>query len=201
MSAKSAVTEYPVHDLIRDRWSPRAFSEKQLSAANLHSLFEAARWAASCFGEQPWSFVVATRSDTAEFEKLASCLAAGNAWAKEASVLVLSVAALNFARNAAPNRHAMHDVGLAMGNLSMQAQSMGIYLHQMGGFDQAKASEVLAIPETHIPVAMIALGYLGDPATLSEDLQKREAATRQRKPQRDFVFSGQWGKSRVFPAT
>jgi nitroreductase len=198
MSAKKAVTDYPVHDLIAARWSPRAFAGRPVESEKLRSLFEAARWAASCFGDQPWSFLVAPSSDQPAFDKLASCLMPGNAWAMKAPVLALSVAALNFGHNNQPNRFGPHDVGLAMGTLSVQAMSLGIYVHQMGGFDGAKAREVLAIPETHAPMAMIAMGYPGDPSTLSEELQTREAAPRQRKPQSQFVFGGRWGDPAKF---
>jgi nitroreductase len=193
MSEKKAVTDYPVHDLIAGRWSPRAFADRPVEPEALRSLFEAARWAPSCFGDQPWSFLVAPSSDKEGFAKLASCLVPGNAWALKAPVLALSVAAHSFGHNNQPNRWGPHDVGLAVGNLVLQAFSMGIYVHQMGGFDAAKAREVLAIPETHTPMAMIALGYGGDPLTLSEELQKREAAPRGRKPQSQFVFGSAWG--------
>jgi nitroreductase len=120
---------------------------------------------------------------------------AGNSWAKSAPVLVLSIAHANFTHNGSPNRFGPHDVGLAVGNMSTQAESMGLYLHQMGGFDAAKASEVLGIPKEFHPQAMIALGYMGDPSTLSEELQKREAAPRTRKPQSELVFGAEWGKA------
>ncbi len=198
MSAKKAASDYPLHDLIADRWSPRAFSSRAVEPEKLRSLFEAARWAASCFGDQPWSFLAACASDQANFEKLASCLMPGNAWAKQAPVLVLSSAAANFGHNGQPNRFGGHDVGLAVGNLSLHAMWLGIYVHQMGGFDAAKARELFEIPENHAPMAMIAIGYPGDPATLTEELQKREAAPRQRKPQAQFVFGAKWGEPAKF---
>ena len=195
MSDKRAVTAHPIHPLLAERWSPLAFAPRKVEPEKLHSLFEAARWAASCFGEQPWRFIVATQDDAADFEKLAGCLMPGNSWAMKAPVLALSVASLNFSQNGKPNRHAFHDVGLAVGNLTTEAQSLGIYLHQMGGFDAAKATEILGIPEGYAPVAMIALGYLGDPTTLTEDQQKRVAAPRKRKAQSEFVFGAKWGES------
>ena len=194
MSVKTASTDHPILDVLARRWSPRAFSTRRIEPGDLAILFEAARWAASCFGEQPWSFVVATRDDPRGFENLASCLNPGNAWAKAVPVLALSVTALHFARSGSPNRHAWHDVGLAMGNLCIQATSMGIYVHQMGGFNPETARTVLAIPETHAPVAMIALGYPGDPELLGEELRKQEVAPRQRKRIEEFVFSGRWGE-------
>src|SRR5437763_6149166 len=120
MSSKRAVTEYPILELLAERWSPRAFSDRKVEPEKLRSMLEAARWAASCFGDQPWRFVIATRDDQEGFEKLASCLLPGNAWAKSAPVLMLSVAATKFAHNGSPNRFGPHDVGLAMGNFTAQ---------------------------------------------------------------------------------
>jgi nitroreductase len=193
MSVKTAVPDHPILELIAERWSPRVFADRAVEPEKLRSLFEAARWAASSFNGQPWRFFVSTRDDAEGFEKLAGCLNPGNAWAKKAPVLALSVASLNFENNNAPNRSAVHDVGLAVGNLSLQATSMGIYLHQMAGFSVDTARQVLGIPESFAPVAMIAIGYLGDPNTLPDDLRARETAARQRKPIGQFLFSGSWG--------
>jgi nitroreductase len=192
---KRAATDYEIDPLLARRWSPRAFSERTVDKAVLCSLFEAARWAPSCFNEQPWSFLLADRENAAEFDRLASCLSPGNHWARRAPVLMLSVAALDFAKNSKPNRHAYHDVGLAVENLVIQATAMGLVAHQMAGFDVEKAREVFRIPARHDPVAMIALGYPGDPDSLPEDLRKRELAQRSRKPIRKFVYSGHWGES------
>lgn len=193
MSDKPAITGFPIHELLRDRWSPRAFSQQPIERNKLGSLFEAARWAASCFGEQPWSYLAGVAGD-ATHEKLASCLMPINAaWAAKAPVLVLSVACLKFTHNGNPNRHAYHDVGAAAAQLTLQAMSAGLYLHQMGGFDQAKSRQLFEIPDGHDPVAMIALGYPGDPAALGEDLYKKELAPRSRKPLSQIVFSGKWG--------
>lgn len=189
---KPAVTQYPIHDLIARRWSPRAFAARAVEPEKLRSLFEAARWAPSCFNEQPWSFLVATRNHGPEFERLASCLVSANMWAAAAPVLAMSVVALDFTHNGQPNRTAQHDVGLAVENLVIQATSLGIFVHQMAGFDTEKARELFAIPPRHDPVAMIALGYPGDPASLPEQLRQRETAGRTRKTIDQFVFTGVW---------
>ena len=194
MSVKTASTDAPILDLLAQRWSPRAFADRSVDAASLRSLFEAARWAASSFGEQPWSFLVAAREDVEEFEKLASVLLPGNAWARKVPVLALSVTALEFARNGKPNRHAYHDVGLAMGNVCTQATAMNLYVHQMAGFDTVKAREIFSIPERHDPVAMIAIGYVGDPNSLPDAQRASEIAPRQRKTVGQFVFRGKWGE-------
>jgi len=157
---------------------------------------EAARWAPSCFNAQPWRFVVAPKRDAEGFEKLLGCLVEANrVWARDAAVLMLSVAALDFAHDGSPNRHALHDVGLAAAQLTLQAQDQGIRVHQMAGFDPARAIEVFNIPERHQPVAALALGYPGDPETLPEELKTREMAPRERTPQFEFAFSGAWGRA------
>jgi nitroreductase len=193
---KSADTQYPIHDSLRQRWSPLAFSDQLVEPEKLRSVLEAARWAASSYNEQPWSFIVATKDNPAEFDRLLGCLAAGNQeWAQKAPVLMLSVAKLYFERNSVENRHAFHDVGAAAASLAMQATALGLFIHQMAGFDVPKAREVYSIPEGYEPVAAIALGYLGDPQTLSERLLQRELNPRTRKPLEKFVFSGSWNQT------
>jgi nitroreductase len=197
MSAESRHHEihFPVHDLIRRRWSPRAFSDRPVEPEKLRAVLEAARWAPSSYNEQPWSFIVATKDKPDEFRKLLSTLVEFNqSWAKSAPVLMLSVAAKNFARGGKPNRHAFHDVGAASANLTTEATAQGLHVHQMAGIDPEKARQVFNIPETHEAVAGIAMGYAGDPSVLPKELQEKEAARSQRKPQSEFVFSGQWGK-------
>ncbi|MBW4540612.1 MAG: nitroreductase family protein [Myxacorys chilensis ATA2-1-KO14] len=193
---KTADTQYPIEEVLQHRWSPLAFSDQPVEPEKLSSVLEAARWAASSFNEQPWSFIVATKDHKAEFDRLLGCLAEGNQeWAKTAPVLMLSVAKLHFERNGVENRHAFHDVGAAAANLAIQATALGLVIHQMAGFDVAKARETYNIPDGYEPVAAIALGYLGDPHTLSDKLQQRALAPRTRKPLHDFVFSGQWNQS------
>ena len=191
---KPADTAYPVHDLIAQRWSPRAFADRSVDRETLGSLLEAARWAPSCFNDQPWSFLVATREDEAGFAKLGACLMEGNAWAKEAAVLMVTVAREAFRANDKPNKHAWHDVGLAAQSLVLQAQALGLATHQMAGFDADAARETLGIPEGHAPVTMIAIGYPGEADALPEELAKREAAPRERKPLEEFVFGASWGE-------
>lgn len=192
---KPAITEHAVHDLVRRRWSPCAFADRPVDRETILSLFEAARWAASCYNDQPWYYVFAVRP-TADFDRLASCLVEGNRpWATLAPVLALSVARRCFHHNGKPNAHAWHDVGQASAHLALQATALGLAVHQMGGFDAAKAREVLGIPDTHEPVAMIAIGYIGDAGALPQPYRDRETAPRTRKSVRDFVFAGRWGES------
>lgn len=193
---KIAKPDYPIHELISERWSPYGFSEKQVSKEDLYSLFEAARWAASSYNEQPWSFIVAMKDQAAEFEKLLSCLVEANqAWAKQASALVLCCTNLHFERNGKENTAAIHDLGLAAGNLSLEATSRGISLHQMIGIQPDKAQELFKIPERILPLTAIAIGYLADPDSHSKELQARDQSPRSRKPLSEFVFRSKWGEN------
>ena len=193
---KPAETQYPIHELLRRRWSPRAFSDRRVDPAIMRSLLEAARWAPSSYNVQPWSFIVATKDDPVEFGRLLSCLVEGNIqWAQHAPVLMVSVARLSFEDDGKPNRHAFHDVGLAVANLIVQATALGLVVHQMAGILPDKIRKLYGIPEGYEAVAGIALGYPGDPQSLPEGLRKRELAPRERKPLTEFVFSGSWGQT------
>jgi len=196
---KAAVTDHPVHELIRNRWSPRAFSDKPVEPAVLGSLFEAARWAASSFNDQPWAYLVATKEDPESFRKMLGVLVEFNQdWAKNAPVLAISVARRNFAHNGTPNRNALYDTGAATALLSVEATARGLAVHQMAGFDAEKARQTFAIPEEWEPIAAIALGYRGTPDSLSPKLKERELAPRTRKPIREFVMTGSWGHTASF---
>lgn len=191
---KPADTQYPIHDLLRQRWSPRAFDDRPIEPEKLRSLFEAARWAPSSNNEQPWRFIVANKDDEMEWNRLLACLVEGNRkWAYRAPVLILSVASLNFEDDAKPNRHAFHDTGMAVENLVLQATALGLATHQMAGFDVEKARADLKIPLGYEPVAMIAVGYPGDLASLPDRLREREQQPRSRRPISEWTFSGQWG--------
>ena len=196
---KPATVDHPVHDFIVARWSPRAFSGKPVAPGVLRSLLEAARWAASSYNDQPWSYLVATKDDEKNFAKMLSVLMDMNAaWAKQAPVLAISVARKTFKHNDAPNRVALHDVGAANAQLTMEATSRGLVVHQMAGFHQDKARELFGIPEGWEPVSALAIGYPGDPETLPEQLRKTEMAPRTRKPLSEFVMSGKWGHTAPF---
>ena len=192
---KPAKTDYEIHELIARRWSPRAFDPRPVERPLLRTVIEAGRWAASCFNEQPWHFLVAPREDEAAFATMLDCLLPGNQdWAKDAGVLMISVARLHFTRNGKRNKHAWHDLGQAAAHMALQATASGLFLHQMGGFDPDKARAVYEIPEGFEPVAAIALGYPADIASLPEDIQERERAPRARQPQSEFVLTGTWGR-------
>jgi nitroreductase len=194
MDIKKAVTDYPIQKVLAERWSPYGFADRPVAEADLRSLFEAARWAASSYNEQPWSYLVATRENSPEFKRLLSCLVEANqAWAKAAPVLALGVVSLRFTRNNQDNRAAVHDLGLAAGNLVAEATARGLSVHQMIGILPDKAREVYQIPEHFEAWTAMAIGYKDDPANLPEALKQRDLAPRQRKPLDKFVFTGQWG--------
>ena len=196
MTNKKASTDYPIHDLLAERWSPYGFEGRPVAKSDLRSLFEAARWAASSYNEQPWTYFVATKEDPVEFERLLSCLTVANqAWAKAAPVLVLGVVSLRFSRNNKENRAAVHDLGLAAGNLLVEATARGLYVHQMIGILPDKAREVYQIPEDSEALTAMAIGYKADPDKLSDVLKERDLAPRQRKPLSQFVLTAKWGQS------
>jgi nitroreductase len=192
---KPADTAYPIEELLKRRWSPRAFADRPIEPEKLLRLWEAARWSASTANQQPWHFIVATKQDEAEHTRLLSCLRENNQqWASRAPVLMVSVAKLTFDANGEPNRHALHDVGLAVANLITQATALGLGVHQMAGFYPDRVRELYGVPEGFEPVAGIVLGYPGDPDILPDDLRQRELAPRVRKPLESFVFQGAWGQ-------
>jgi nitroreductase len=181
-----------VHESILRRWSPRAFSDKEVSAQDLKTLFEGARWAFSSSNEQPWRFLVGRRGDST-YQKIFDALVEFNqSWARSAPVLVLSVAKKTFTAKAAPNRFNLHDLGAALAHLALQATAIGLHTHSMAGFDAEQVRASFAIPSDYDIGAVTAVGYFGDPESLPEHLRKMELAPRQRKPLEEFVFS-EWG--------
>lgn len=184
--------QYPVHPLILNRWSPRAFRTERISDDQLNTLFEAARWAPSSMNEQPWRFIYAYKGEK-EFELILESLMEGNrVWAKNAPVLMITVIKEKFSKNDKPNKSAAHDLGLAVGNLSIQATELGIGLHQMAGFSAEKAKQLLDIPEGYSAFTAIALGFYGSPEQLTGTLKERELATRKRKEISEFTFHGKF---------
>jgi nitroreductase len=166
-----------------------------VSESDLRSVFEAARWAASSYNEQPWTYFVAAKENPQEFQRLLSCLVEANQeWAKAAPVLVLGVVSLKFSRNNKDNRAAVHDLGLASANLVVEATARGLSVHQMIGILPDKAREVYQIPEHSEAWTAMAIGYKADPAKLPDALKERDLTPRQRKPLPQFVFTGKWGQ-------
>src|SRR6204780_4028567 len=193
VAEEMSTPRYPLHPLLAQRRSLRAFSSRRIDSETLGSLLEAARWAPSSMNEQPWSFIVATKANKSDFDRLLGCLLEFNVqWAKHAPVLLLSVAKLTF-ESGELNRHAFHDVGQAIANLTFQATVIGLVVHQIAGFDVEKARLEFSIPQDYEPIAAAAIGYPGNSSELPERLRKKDASPRKRKPLTNFVFEGGWG--------
>ncbi len=196
MRHKHADAHHPIHDVTARRWSPYVFSDRRVEPADLRSIFEAARWAASSYNEQPWRWIVATADEPAEHARLLSCLVEPNRmWAQTAPVLGLGVASLRFERNGRDNPAALHDLGLAAGNLSHEVTARGLHVHWMIGILPERARELYAIPDGFQPLTGFALGGLGDLEAADEKLRARDLAPRARKPLGELVFRGRWGRS------
>jgi len=192
---KPARTQVPIHELIARRWSPRAFDvSRPVSREQLLSLLEAARWAPSCYGDEPWRYIVWDRNaDAASWQKAFDCLGEFNQqWVKNTPILMLALASRNF-RNGKPNRHGQYDTGAASENLCLQATALGLMAHQMGGFDAVKIADVFGIPDEFTCMAMIAVGYQAEPDVLDGTLKESELAERARRPLGENFFEAGWG--------
>lgn len=194
-SPKQATPDHPIQDLIASRWSPYGFTNQAVPEEDLASLFEAARWAASSYNEQPWTYFLATQQVPEGFERMLSCLLPDNqAWAKAAPVLALGVVSLKFSKNQKDNRAAVHDLGLASANLVLEATARGLSVHQMIGILPDRARELYHIPEHAEAWTAMAIGYKADAGELPDELKQRDQTPRQRKPLSQFVFAGSWGQ-------
>lgn len=192
---KSADFSSPILDVIRNRRSRRAYSDRMVEPEKIRSLFEAARWAPSSLNEQPWFYIYATREQTDLWNKIFEGLKEGNkVWAKNAPLLILSLARKNFIRFEAPNPSARYDLGAANAFLSLQAAHFGLNVHQIAGFDAKVMTRNLAIPDVYEPVIVMAIGYAGDVEKLPENLQLREAAPRERYVEQEFVMNKAFGE-------
>lgn len=196
MLLKSAVTEVPIHTMLASRWSPRAFDVNQsVSREQVLALVEAARWAPSCFGDEPWRVIVWDRArDATRWQKAFDCLSEGNqAWVKNTPLLFTVGSDPHFRHNGKDNRWSQYDSGAAAMSLCLQATAMGLAAHQMGGFDAQKLREAFGIPAHIVPMSMIAVGYQAAPEILTGEVREKEMAPRQRQPMGDVFFEGQWG--------
>jgi nitroreductase len=191
MMQKSHEVAHPVSDLIRNRRSIRSFSGEPVSESKIRSLFEATRWAPSSTNEQPWYYLYVTRDQKELWDKYIDCLTEGNKiWAKDAPLLIFSMARKQFTRNQSENAHALYDLGGANSFLAIQAVELGLQVRQMAGYNHAKVKENLEIPDGFMPGVFIAVGYPGDVASLPEYLRLREAQPRERFVQDEFVSNG-----------
>lgn len=184
-----------IHELIDKRWSPRAFSSRMVEKEKIQKLFQAASLAPSCYNEQPWRFVYGTSDYPERYNQLLSCLVEFNQlWVKGAPMIILCLASRIFSRNNMQNYHSRHDLGLAVGNMALQATHMGLHMHQMAGFSEEKVRELFGVPNNFDIVSMIAVGYMGDASQLPEDLAKMENPIKERRPLEDIIFDGDWDK-------
>jgi len=187
---KQAPAVHGVMPIVHQRWSPRSFADRDVAPADLAKVFEAARWAASSYNEQPWRYLVGTRGSEAYIKIFSSLGEFNQAWAKTAPVLILGTTRTQFSHNNAPNRVALYDLGAASSYLTLQAAALGLATHQMAGFDPDAARKAFEIPDVYQIGAVIALGYQGEPAALPNDqFIAQEVAPRARKALKEFVFS------------
>ena len=197
MFRKNVETQEQINEFIANRWSGRAYDEKKpVEHQHIISLLEAARWAPSCFGEEPWRYIVCDKtSNEVAWEKAFSCLSEGNqSWAANAPVLILALANSIFSHNKNPNRWSQYDTGAASMSLCVQATSMDLMVHQMGGFSAEKAAELFSIPDQFISMAIMAVGYQLAEDEITGEMMERESSQRQRNPLAEQFFDGEWGR-------
>ena len=197
MFDKKAKTSVPVNELIASRWSGRAYDSKRpVFPDQVITLCEAARWAPSCYGDQPWRFIICNRNaDESAWNKAFSCLSEGNQrWAKDAPVLILVSADSIMSRTGKINRWGQYDSGAAAMNICLQATELGLMVHQMGGFDSDQVKKAFSIPDQFIPMAIMAVGYQLPLEKIEGEVRERETAGRVRKPLGNNFFDGEWGK-------
>lgn len=189
---KKANTDHEIHPLIAHRWSPRVFADKAVEPEKLHQLFEAARWAASSNNVQPWRFMFAKKGSEAYDEIFDHLSDYNKKWCASAPILMLTAYKKQF-DNGSENFHASHDLGLAMGNLSIQAQAIGLAVHSMAGVNWEKAHKTYDVPEGYHITTAVAIGYYGgEVSVLPDDMEKSETAERKRISQKEFVGHEEW---------
>lgn len=192
----------PVLDAIANRWSPYRFEPRELEDEKLRLCLEAARWAASSFNDQPWSWLIARRQDRESFERMISCLMEGNRpWAQNAGVLMLSACRTSFEHNGKPNRMALHDLGQAAAHMALQATALGLQVHQMAGVNRSVVRQQFQIPEGFEPQTAIAIGYPDRSQPVNQqdrEWSERESGSRRRKDLSEFSFAGTWGSPADF---
>lgn len=178
---------------VHHRWSPARFAtDREVEAADLKAVLEAARWSASCFGEEPWRFLVARR-DAPWRHAVEDALSEGNRWARRASVLLVGVARRHFTRNGKPNSYARHDLGMSLSSLMVEAMARGLVTHAMAGFDADAVRDSFSVPDDHDVVWTLALGHW-DPEMEDERLERKDARERRRKPLEELVFGSRFGE-------
>jgi nitroreductase len=191
MINKTANTRYPVSSLIKNRWSPRAFSSEKIPEESIMALFESASWSPSSRNEQPWRFIYGLKDEDETYLKIFHTLVHWNQqWANTAPLLVLSIAKLKSDFHNKDNVFALYDLGQAVAHLTLQATFMGLFCHQMGGFDKEKAMSLFNIPVGYTCLTVIAIGYMGNPDLLPVDLKELEEKPRTRYEFEKLIFNG-----------
>jgi nitroreductase len=195
---KTATASFNIHTILKERWSPRAFTPQAVDAEKINRMLEAARWSPSSSNEQPWRFVVGMNNDET-YKKIFDTLVEFNQlWAKTAPVLMLAIGNTRSLKDPSkPNNIFKYDVGQAVAHLTFQATADGLYVHQMGGFDTKKAAEAFSVPSEFEVLTAIAVGYIGDPEVLHPNLKKMEYNERERQALGKMVFAGKFGDSLV----
>jgi len=195
MFEKKAITQTDITDLLATRWSGRAYdSARPVARKDLLKLLEAARWAPSCYGDQPWRYLIFDRfGDKSQWQRAFDCLGEFNqSWAGEAPVLLAACADDTFMMKDEPNRWGQYDTGAASMSICVQATALGLMAHQMGGFDPDRLRAEFAIPARFMPMAMMTVGYQLARDAVPEFLQEKEFAARARRPVGESFFDGSW---------
>lgn len=193
---KTADTDHTIQNILATRWSPYCFDDTVVSSQDLSSLFEAARWAPSSYNEQPWRFIVGQRGRGTTHARILKCLAEPNQrWAQRAPVLALGVVVNEFEKNGKPNRAAHHDLGLAVGNLLMEATARGLHVHQMIGVDSEAAAKEFGVPVSAEVLTALAIGRADRSATRDAELAPRDDSPRSRRPLNEFVYGERYGEA------
>jgi nitroreductase len=191
VSDRQADTSVPIHPHLAARWSPRVFDPHAvLTGEQVAALLEAARWGATWGDRQPVRFVVGLRDDDT-FDALAASLKRGNSYAHAASALILVCA--DEGPDERTKLYSAVDAGAAIANATVEAVSRDLVAHPMAGFNADAAREAFGIPAEVRPLAMLAVGVLGDYATAPPDIVERDVRPRARLPLDQIAFAGRWG--------
>jgi nitroreductase len=193
---KPATTSVEILETLKQRWSPRAFSDKKIESHKLKAVFEAARWAMSGYNAQPWRFIVGIKGDS-NYENVLQSLNEWNQnWAKSAPVLILVVGEKIASFNGKENNTFKYDCGAAAAMLTVQASALDLYTHQMGGVLPEKAREIFNIPAEFEVLTGMALGYMGQLDRIDESFHQEETKPRTRKNLNEIVFNTTWGEAK-----
>jgi len=191
---KPAKTNFDIHPLLKERWSPRSFTDQMVDKETLQRIFEAARWTPSSSNDQPWRFILGTKGDNTWNMIMETLVEFNQKWAKLAPVLALSIGKKISDKNGRPSRTFLYDVGQSVAHITFQAMHEGLFVHQMGGFSAQKAAEIFNIPQEYQVITAFAIGHKGQPELLEDNFAEMEKSERKRHPASDFVFSELFGK-------